>query len=78
MNVQVTDACAPRVTASPFYTCRPHKRDFGHLAIGGLQPTPVRMVEAVDLVACHVVHMADRDDQHRVHGDGADPAGSAA
>ena len=28
MKVQVTDACAPRVTASPFYTCRRHKRDF--------------------------------------------------
>ena len=26
--MQVTDACAPRVTASPFYTCRQHKRDF--------------------------------------------------
>jgi len=28
VKVQVTDACAPRVTASPFYTCRRHKRNF--------------------------------------------------
>ena len=31
-----------------------------HLAIGGLQIHPVRMVEAVELVACHVFNLADR------------------
>ena len=34
-----------------------------HLAIGGLQIHPVRMVESVELVACHVFNLADRDDQ---------------
>lgn len=28
VKVQVTDAYPPRATASPFYTCRRHKRDF--------------------------------------------------
>jgi hypothetical protein len=32
-----------------------------HLGYG--RPTPVRMVEAVELVACHVFSLADRDDQ---------------
>ena len=31
VKVQVTDACEPSVTASPFFTCRRHKRDFDHL-----------------------------------------------
>ena len=50
---------------------------FDHL--GYRRPTvhAVRMVEAVELVACHVFHMADRDDRQCLHGDGADPAGSA-
>ena len=32
-------------------------------AIGGLQFHPVRKVEAVELLACHVFNMADRDDR---------------
>ena len=63
MNLQVTDACAPRVTASPFYTCRRHKRAFRPPRYRRPTAHPVRMVEAVELVACHVFHMADRDDQ---------------
>ena len=33
------------------------------LAIGGLQFHPARKVEAVKLVACHVLNTADRDGQ---------------
>ncbi len=58
--MQVTDACAPHITASPLYTCRRHKRNFDHL--GHRRPTahPVRMVEAVELVACHVFNLAEQ------------------
>ena len=50
---------------------------FDHL--GYRRPTvhPVRMIEAVELVACHVFNLADRDDQQRVHGDGAPTDGQA-
>ena len=54
MKVQVTDACAPRVTASPFYTCRRHKRDFRPPRYRRPTAHSVRMVEAVELVACQV------------------------
>ena len=40
-------------------------------AIGGLQSTPCAMVEAVELVACHVFHLADRDDRSVSMEDGA-------
>jgi hypothetical protein len=54
VKVPVTDACAPRVTASPFYTCRRHKRNFDHL--GYRRPTvhPVRVIEASELIAADV------------------------
>ena len=63
MNLQVTDACAPRVTASPFYTCRRHKRAFRPPRYRRPTAHPVRMVEAVEQVACHVFNLADRDGQ---------------
>ena len=51
---------------------------FDHL--GYRRPTvhAVRMVEAVELVACHVFHMADRDDQSVSMEMVRHPAGSAA
>ena len=61
--MQVTGACARRVTASPFYTCRRHKRAFRPPRYRRPTAHPVRVVEAVELVACHVFHMADRDDR---------------
>ena len=67
--MQVTDACAPRVTASPSYTCRRHKRDFDPL--GCRRPTvhPVRVIEAVELVACHVFTLAEQTRQRLTFGD---------
>lgn len=61
--MQVTDACAPHITASSFSTCRRHKRDLDQ--VGYRRPTVhrVRVTEAVELIACHIFHMADRDHQ---------------
>ena len=63
MKLQVTDACAPRVTASHVLHLRRHKRAFRPPRYRRPTAHPVRMVEAVELVACHVLNLADRDDR---------------
>jgi hypothetical protein len=69
VNVQVTDACAPHVTASPFYTCRRQNVISTRSAIGAPQSTPVRVIEAVELVACRVFNLADQTRQRITFGD---------
>ena len=61
--MQVTDACAPRVTAKSVLHLLTAKRDFDQVGHGRSTVCAVRKVEAVELLACHVFNMADRDDQ---------------
>ena len=67
--MQVTDACAPHVTASPFYTCR--RQNVMSTQVGYRRPTvhAVRVIEAVELVACRVFNLADQTRQRITFGD---------